>query len=89
MPTYDYECEKCEHHFKKFQRMTDDLVKKCPECGSTVKRLIGKGGGFIFKGSGFYQTDYKGSSPKKETVSGKQEKPAECGKSENCSGCEA
>jgi len=59
MPTYDYECEKCGHSFEHFQKMSDELLKKCPKCGKKVHRLIGGGSGIIFKGSGFYETDYK------------------------------
>ena len=59
MPTYDYECEKCGHRFEHFQKMSDEVLKKCPECGKKVHRLIGGGSGIIFKGSGFYETDYK------------------------------
>ena len=58
MPTYEYECNTCGHHFERFQSMTDDPVKKCPECGEDVRRLIGAGAGIIFKGSGFHATDY-------------------------------
>ena len=60
MPTYDYECQACHHTFELFQMMSEQPIKKCPECGKNkVKRLIGSGMGIIFKGSGFYETDYK------------------------------
>jgi putative FmdB family regulatory protein len=59
MPTYDYECSKCGHRFEKFQKMTDAPVKSCPKCKGKADRLIGSGSGVIFKGTGFYQTDYK------------------------------
>ncbi len=59
MPTYEYECGKCEHRFEVFQRMTDKPIKKCPKCSSVVKRLMGAGSGIIFKGPGFYANDYK------------------------------
>ncbi|MDP8244587.1 MAG: zinc ribbon domain-containing protein [Candidatus Hinthialibacter antarcticus] len=60
MPTYDYVCDKCNHEFELFQSMKDDPLDKCPECKSKkVRRLIGGGAGIIFKGSGFYETDYK------------------------------
>ena len=62
MPTYEYECDKCKHKFDVFQSMSAKLVKKCPECGGKVTRLLGAGSGIIFKGSGFYQTDYKNPS---------------------------
>ena len=57
MPTYEYECKKCSHRFEVFQSMSDAPVKKCPECGKEVRRLISGGVGVIFKGSGFYVTD--------------------------------
>ena len=59
MPTYDYKCTSCNHTFEVFQRMSDEPLKNCPKCNGVVKRLIGMGAGPIFKGSGFYQTDYK------------------------------
>jgi putative FmdB family regulatory protein len=63
MPTYDYECRQCQHRFELFQSITEDPVKTCPKCGKkTVRRLFGGGLGIIFKGSGFYTTDYKRSS---------------------------
>ena len=65
MPTYDYKCKKCENLFEHFQSMTEDPLKTCPECGGEVERLIGAGAGLIFKGSGFYITDYRKDSYKK------------------------
>ncbi len=65
MPTYDYKCKKCEHEFELFQGMADKPIKKCPECNGEVERLIGTGGGLIFKGSGFYITDNRSESYKK------------------------
>lgn len=60
MPTYEYKCDDCEHLFEVYQSMKDDKLTKCPECGKeTLRRLIGTGSGLIFKGSGFYLTDYK------------------------------
>ena len=72
MPTYDYECSKCGHRFEEFQSMKDKPLTKCPKCGGKVKRLIGTGAGFLFKGSGFYITDYRSSSyqEKKKKESG-------------------
>ncbi len=66
MPTYDYECEACDHVWEEFQPITSKPTKKCPECGKRkAKRKIGPGAGIIFKGSGFYQTDYRSDSYKK------------------------
>ena len=63
MPTYDYLCSNCEHKFEKFQSITSGNLKKCPECGKmTLQWLIGTGSGVIFKGSGFYETDYRSKS---------------------------
>tara|TARA_S200002703_G_scaffold152707_1_gene153396 strand:- start:102 stop:293 length:192 start_codon:yes stop_codon:yes gene_type:complete len=60
MPTYDYICKECGHRFELFQQMTANVKRKCPECGKkTLERLIGSGGGVIFKGDGFYENDYK------------------------------
>ena len=74
MPTYDYLCEQCGHRFEQFQSMSDDPLKKCPECKKNkLQRLIGAGAGVIFKGSGFYQTDYRSDSYKK---SASADKPA-------------
>ena len=68
MPTYDYICNKCDHTFEYFQAMSDTPLENCPECKSKVRRLVSGGSGLIFKGSGFYFTDYvkKDSSEKKE-----------------------
>ena len=62
MPTYGYRCPKCGHEFDKFQKITDSTRAKCPECGTRAERLISGGGGVLFKGSGFYETDYKRAS---------------------------
>lgn len=66
MPTYDYKCRDCNYKFELFQPMSAEPLKHCPKCNGRVKRLIGTGAGTIFKGSGFYQTDYKNNSAKKE-----------------------
>jgi len=60
MPTYAYKCDQCHHEFEKFQSITARPIRRCPQCGrSKVKRLVGTGAGILFKGSGFYQTDYR------------------------------
>lgn len=59
MPTYEYECQKCGHQFEVFQSIKDKPKKTCPECKCRVKRLLGTGAGLLFKGSGFYITDYR------------------------------
>ena len=66
MPNYDYECQKCGNRFEVFQSMNDPKLTDCREdaCGGQVKRLLGTGGGIIFKGAGFYETDYRSSSYK-------------------------
>ncbi len=66
MPTYEYECTQCSHRFEEFQSMKAKPIEICPVCKGTVRRLIGKGAGIIFKGSGFYQTDYRSSSYQKK-----------------------
>ena len=77
MPTYEYECDACGHGFEALQSMTEAKLKKCPKCGKLkLQRLIGAGSGMIFKGSGFYQTDYKnkGSSKSSSTEPSKETK---------------
>jgi len=65
MPTYEYICNNCQHQFEQFQSIKARPIRKCPECGKlSVQRLIGAGAGIIFKGSGFYQTDYRSESYK-------------------------
>lgn len=77
MPTYDYKCSHCDNEFEEVQSMKDPLLTKCPKCGNaTLVRLIG-GGGVIFKGSGFYQTDYKGGAKEKKESTPTPEKKTE------------
>lgn len=66
MPTYDYKCSNCQELFEEFQKMTDPPLTKCKFCGGPVQRLISGGAGLIFKGSGFYITDYRSDSYKKD-----------------------
>ncbi|MCA9211586.1 MAG: zinc ribbon domain-containing protein [Planctomycetales bacterium] len=66
MPTYDYECDACGHEFELFQSISDSVKRKCPECGKNkLRRLFGTGAAVMFKGSGFYETDYRSESYKK------------------------
>ena len=96
MPTYDYECEKCKHKFDAFQSMSAKHLKKCPECGGKVTRLLGTGSGVIFKGTGFYQTDYKNpQSGSRDSVPSEardknpstKSKSCDAPKSDSCKGC--
>ena len=79
MPNYDYRCMVCDHTFEYFQKMNDDPLVDCPDCGGTLKRLIGAGLSPIFKGTGFYQTDYKNKSngESKKISSSVNKKPSE------------
>jgi putative FmdB family regulatory protein len=82
MPTYDYECDACDHRFDAFQTMSAEPLKKCPQCGKKkLRRLFGAGAGLIFKGSGFYLTDYRSESYKQAAAA---DKPAS-GESSNTS----
>ena len=73
MPTYDYQCESCDHAFEEYQSITAKQLRKCPSCGQRkLVRLIGTGGGLIFKGSGFYQTDYRSAEYKKSAEAEKK-----------------
>ena len=68
MPTYDYECDACGRSFERFQRITAKPVRTCPKCGKRrARRLIGAGAAVIFKGSGFYQTDYRSAEYKRKS----------------------
>jgi len=67
MPTYDYKCGACGHEFERFQYISEGVKRKCPECGRhRLRRLFGTGGAVVFKGSGFYQTDYRSEHYKKQ-----------------------
>ncbi len=94
MPTYEYRCEKCGHEFEEFQSITSRPIRKCPKCGkNAVHRLISAGAGFIFKGTGFYQTDYRSEgykeSAKKDAAPTATSAPASTGKPESKSGTES
>ncbi len=72
MPTYDYVCDACGHKFELFQSIKDNPIRKCPECKKLkLRRLFGTGGAIVFKGSGFYQTDYRSDSYKKQASADK------------------
>lgn len=75
MPTYEYECEKCGHRFELFQQMSEARRKRCPKCRGKLRRLIGTGAGMIFKGSGFYTTDYRSDSYKEQKKKESGDKP--------------
>lgn len=74
MPTYEYKCTSCGNLFEYFQKITDSPIVKCENCGGELKRLISGGAGPIFKGTGFYQTDYKNSRTGKSEKSGNETK---------------
>ena len=84
MPTYAYRCKSCSHEFEELQRITDDPLKICPSCHKpTLVRIIGGGAGLVFKGSGFYLTDYKKTSSGGGESSGGGSKKKDEGKSES------
>ncbi|SVD28480.1 uncharacterized protein METZ01_LOCUS381334, partial [marine metagenome] len=88
VPTYDYLCSNCAHQFEAFQSMSDDRLTTCPECKEdSLERLIGSGAGIVFKGSGFYETDYRSDSYKKaseaDSKSGSSKKKDETSKSKD------
>lgn len=80
MPTYDYKCTKCNKTFEVFQSITAEPKATCPDtnCGAQAERIMSKGSGFVLKGTGYYQTDFKNKAP-----------AATCGSSEKCSTCPA
>ena len=75
MPTYDYRCSKCDTVFESFEKIDGPRSKVCPNCGGTAKRMIGAGAGIIFRGSGFYQTDYRSEEYRKRSKE-EQAKPS-------------
>lgn len=75
MPTYDYKCSNCQHTFEYFQPMSAAPLTECPECGGNLKRVIGTGAGTIFKGSGFYHTDYKSKPSENKNDNKTESKP--------------
>ena len=87
MPTYDYQCEKCDHNFEVFQSMKARRLSKCPQkdCDGKVKRLLGTGAGIIFKGSGFYETDYRSESYQKAAKADKPSSSSSSDKKEKTS----
>ncbi|OGX21734.1 MAG: hypothetical protein A3K54_01715 [Omnitrophica WOR_2 bacterium RBG_13_44_8] len=85
MPTYEFECTHCGHRFEVFQKITEAALDKCPKCEHKLRRLIGSGSGIIFKGKGFYATDYR----KKTPAPSKDNQNKTCPKiQEGCKGCE-
>jgi len=87
MPTYEYECGACEHRFEKYQSMTEKAIKKCPKCGKAKAiRVISGGAGVLFKGSGFYQTDYRSKGYKEAAI---KDKSSASSCSSDCSSCHA
>ena len=90
MPTYDYECDACQHEFELFQGINDPVQRKCPKCGKLkLRRLFGTGAAVVFKGSGFYQTDYrsesyrKGAEKEKKSSESSSEKSTDKSKSDS------
>ena len=82
MPTYEYVCSKCDNTFERLQSITAEPLKRCPKCRARVRRVIHGGAGLVFKGSGFYSTDYGGN---KGTAT--KEKACEGAESAACEGC--
>jgi putative FmdB family regulatory protein len=84
MPTYEYQCQVCKYNFEEFQKISALPLEKCPKCGSKIRRIISAGGGFLFKGNGFYTTDYRSSEYKKKAKEekGLVSKPVEKSKTE-------
>ncbi len=76
MPTYEYRCSSCDHHFEAFQSISASPIANCPECDGRPQRLISGGAGLLFKGSGFYATDYRSESYKAKAKDEAPSKPA-------------
>ena len=93
MPTYEYECKKCQHNFEASQSIKEEPLKECPSCKGPLRRLISAGVGFIFKGSGFYATDNRSAEykakQKQEKTQGKAQSCPTSGNSPACKGCPA
>lgn len=88
MPTYEYVCEKCGFEFERFQSITAEALRKCPGCGKAgLRRLIGSGAGIIFRGSGFYQTDYRSEGYKQ--AERKEKESSDTGARDNKAGAES
>ncbi|MBX3419948.1 MAG: zinc ribbon domain-containing protein [Pirellulaceae bacterium] len=82
MPTYDYQCDACDHKFELYQGINDPKKKKCPQCGQLkLRRLLGTGAAIVFKGSGFYQTDYRSEGYKKAAAAEQSSSETSAGKS--------
>lgn len=89
MPTYEYRCDSCSHEFEEFQYIKDAPLTKCPECGKKkLRRLIGGGAAIMFRGNGFYQTDYRSDSYRKAAKADSAPK-AEPTPAPSCKGCAA
>jgi putative FmdB family regulatory protein len=87
MPTYDYECDACGHAMELFQGINDPVKKKCPDCGKNkLKRLFGTGAAIVFKGSGFYQTDYRSEGYKKAAAADAKSSSSDKGDSKSSDG---
>ena len=83
MPTYEYKCLDCDIQFERFQGITEDPIQECPECSGQTKRLIGAGAGLIFKGSGFYITDYRSEGYKESAKKDKESSSSSDGDSKS------
>ncbi len=86
MPTYQYRCNECSHEFSEFQSIMADPLSTCPKCGGVVRRLISGGAGFLFKGEGFYTTDYRSENYKKAEKADTESASSKSGGSKSDSG---